>query len=203
MRTKKSTLKPQTPLPIKLCMTIVLAAMFVSACKTEKWQFTASKYDLRTASIAGQGKSNGIEAKTMLSIECGPGRNGAVSINYTVYNTDKAGGFDFDSFEGPYAPASSKKLATIEIAMPNETIEYETSVSGYYIENKSFVFSANAMNRGASGVRTIVEMLTKGAKSISITIHDINDTTNQIKTEFPAKDAQPIIEKTIVGCLKD
>jgi hypothetical protein len=191
-------------MPMKKPYLAILTLILISVtCKSEKWYFSINNYDLRTASITANGKSNGSDVKTMLSVVCRPGRDGTVSILYTVYGTDKAGGFDFDSFEGPYAPAALKKLANIETATSREAIDYETSISGSYLEKNTFVFSASAMNTGMSGVRTVAETLGKGVKSITMTVHDMNDGSKQVRTEFPAGNAQPAIDKTITGCLKN
>jgi len=188
---------------IKISIPLLALALIASACKPGEWRFDVTNYDLRTAQTAAQGSANGRAVHTMLSVICRPGPEGTVSINYTVYNTDNAGGFNFDSFEGPDAPASLKKLLDIDVETAAGIINIKTAVSGSYIENKAFTFSMIAMNTGRSGVRTIAEALANGAKAIRITVHDMNAPPITIRTDFPASNARAVIEKTIKGCCKD
>ena len=185
---------------IKVSMPLLILSLVASACKKWDWRFEVDGNDLRAARIAARGSANGSAVNTMLSVVCRPGPEGTVSINYTVYDTDNAGGFNFDAFEGPDAPASLKKLMDIYVESASGRIDTKMAVSGSYIENKAFTFSMSAMNTGRSGARSIAEALANGAKAVRITVHDMHDQSIRIRTDFPALNARAVIEKTIKGC---
>ena len=188
---------------MKILIAMIALSFIVSSCKNRGWQFSANEYDLRTAQITAEGSSNGRAIHTMLSVECSPGPGGTIGINYFVYNVKSAGSFNFDAFEGPDAPASSKKLVDIDVVTSHGTIKVKTAVSGSYAEYDVFRFGLYAMNTGNSDVKRIAEALMKGANNIIITVHDMKNPALQLKTNFSALNASPAIEKTIKGCCKD
>jgi hypothetical protein len=188
---------------MKKIFLILVGLALALSCKSEKWHFSVTGYGLRIATISKKGSAAGHAIKTALSVLCRPGKEGTISINYTVYDADTGGGFNFDSFEGPYAPAASKKLMDIGVAAPGGTLNIQTEVAGYYLQNKTFIFSRSALNSAKSDARAVAEALIKGAESIRITVHDMIDPAKVIETDFPAAQARSVIEKTVDGCLKD
>jgi hypothetical protein len=178
------------------------AVLLFSSCVSSGWQYYATKYDLRSAKISMRGHVNGSPARTSLEINCSPGRNGTIGLTYTVFGATGISGFDFNSFEGPYAPAFAWKLADIEVVKPSGTVKVKTAVAGSYTGTDDFSFTVNAMNAGASDVRRIAEMIFSGAASITVTIHDMKNQKAVICTLFPAAEAGPVIEKVLRGCCR-
>jgi hypothetical protein len=185
---------------MKMLIAVIALSFIVSSCKTRDWHFSANEYDLRTAQITSDGSANDRAIHTMLSVECSPGLGGTIGINYFVYNVKSAGSFNFNAFEGPDAPASSQKLVDIDVMTSHGTIKVKTSVSGSYAEYDIFRFGLYAMNTGNSDVKRIAEALMKGANTIIITVHDMKNPALQLKTNFSALNASPVIEKTLKGC---
>ncbi len=179
---------------------LMMLLCIASSCKTQGWQFSANKYDLRTAQITAEGRVNGRAIHTKLSLDCKPGPDGTVGICYFIYDADMIKEFNFDVFEGPYAPASSKKLTDVDVVSSRGTTRITASVAGFYAEYNVFCFCMSAMNRGKSDARKIAEALMKGADNIIITVHDMKNPAVQCKTNFPAMNASTVIEKTIRGC---
>jgi hypothetical protein len=75
----------------------------------------------------------------------------------------------------------------------------KTAVAGAYTGVDDFSFTVNAMNTGRSDVRGIIEALAYGATSITFTIHDMKNPAVVVRSEFPAGEAAPVIEKVLRG----
>ncbi|MBP7735684.1 MAG: hypothetical protein KA369_06890 [Spirochaetes bacterium] len=186
----------------KQMLPFLAGVMALCSCATSGWLFSATKYDFRTARITTRGYAAKRPVRTTLAIECAPGKDGAVTLNYTVFGAGKIEGFDFDAFECPYAPASLVKLADIDVVTQSGTAKYQTAIAGSYTGADDFSFSVSAMNKDRSVVRTIAETLAAGADRIVITVHDMKNRSATVRTEFPAGDAGAAVGKAIRGCCR-
>ncbi len=142
-----------------------------------------------------------------LKLQCGP-RSGesksAISFDYEVFDPEKVTSFDFNYFEGPYAPAMQKQMVLIRTKSLSKTQEWRFSTAGGYggyAEQRTFFFSPNTFNspdRTSEFVRTIAE----GGVEVTLIAYDHRDGHKTIEATFPPIGVESDVAKLLKGCVR-
>ncbi len=183
-------------MPTNLVLLVVIAA------HAQDWQNQVDENGLRTARVSASGSTPDGPATTTLTVQCRPGKDGAVSILYAISATEQMKKFNFGDFEGPGAPASKRKLVRIVVQTQRGAVTVQTPVSGYRIDQGTFVFQFAARTNMASQVTRVTDAIRAGAETISVTVQDSRNTGRTIQTRFPGAHASFVLAETMKGCGK-
>lgn len=173
-----------------------------AAARAQNWQAQVNEHGLRTAQVSASGNTPDGPATTTLTVQCAPAKNGTVSLLYSIDGTAQIKRFNFADFEGPGAPASQRKLVTVEVKLPARSVLVQTAVAGYYVAADTFVFSFSAPRKIASQVTRVTDAIKGGAQTITFTVQDSRARRRVIQTIFPAAGAATAIAETMKGCGK-
>lgn len=184
----------------KLIIITGLMLTMTVAVRAQDWRHQVNENGLRTARVSAPGTAPNGPAATTLTLQCAPGKDGSVSIQYAVSGTDKIKQFNFGDFEGPGAPASKRRLVQFAVQTPRGAVKLQTAVSGYYTDQGVFVFELAAANNAVSGATRVADAIRGGAESVTIMVQDSRNLRRTIQTRFPAADAAPAVTETLKGC---
>ena len=161
---------------------------------TEWWIRTISQNG-RIAQVGATGGSPNGPVDTVLEIQCPTVQNNVSVIDLIVRDTDKVPDFDFDSFEGPYAPNKNRKLIEIVAFSEMKQIHTRTTASGYYGglgEPDAFVFGI--------GTERLASSLASQDVRLKVIVHDASDARKTIEATFPQIEPKSEVAKTLNGC---
>lgn len=170
---------------------------------SKTWQMRINDSKVRTAVVMTNGKTPKDEAQTIFWLQCPANSDYSASINYIVRDTSKITGFDFDSFEGPNAPANEKILVEYQAVSPNGNLSFRDSGGGVFGgagEGDAFEFETSKINQDK--IRQLARMIAKGSTEVTVIVHDYKDYSKTIETTFPAIDASSDVAKILNGCQK-
>jgi hypothetical protein len=184
-------------------LAIMMMLLGVSYTKAQEWQPPVKVNEAHRTQVQAIGKTPDGTSMTLLSVQCHPGKKGYIGFFYGVRDADKIKGFNFTDFEGPYAPASTKKLVTAIARTPKGNITVKTSVSGGRTIGSDpdafeFRFGANINSNGE--VMRLAKALARGISTLSITVQDYKDNKKILYTEFPTTNASTTVGQILKGC---
>lgn len=187
-------------------MHIFLVAVLLVASVSyadEEWETSVKKNGLRTAhSVALATTPYGNVASTM-AFECQPGTNGTLSFVYTIHQPQKIIQFPFDQFEGPDAPAATKKLGQIQVHVKSgkgiSKITLQKELSGYFASAEAFAFSFSVPAGQKNEVTQLLERIIQGAGTMSFCV--LTETPVKICSDFILRDSEKKIAETVKPCL--
>lgn len=166
------------------------------------WQMKINNR-VRTAVVMTNGKTPNGDAQTILWLQCPTGLNPVVSINYIVRDSNNITDFDFDSFEGPDAPAKEKNLVEIQAVSPHGNLSFRILAGGYYGgagEPDAFVFGTSTTKQDK--IMQLAQMIANGSTEVTFIVHDYLDYSKTIETKFPVIDPSSDVAKILNGCRK-
>ena len=137
----------------------------------------------------------------MLRIQCPTPMNDVTNIEFVVSETDQLSEFDFNSFEGPYAPNLTKKLVEFKIHSDARTDKWLAKVHGSYVETDSFRFGPSADNQ-PDRTDEIAQKLANGNVSLTVIVHDSRDWNRTLQATFPPIDLNSETASRLNGCNK-
>jgi hypothetical protein len=184
---------------------ILIAVLLVASLSfaDENWETTVQSNGLRTArSVALATTPNGSVASTLV-FECQPGSDGTLSVVYTIHQPQKVILFPFEQFEGPDAPAATKKLGQIQVhlrtgkAISKVTLQKE--LSGYYATADAFAFSFSVPAGQKNEVTQLMDKIIQGAGTISFCV--LTDTPVKICSDFILRASGKKIGEMVEPCL--
>jgi len=180
---------------------LLLSASVASAA--EEWETKVQKNGLRTAqSVALATTPSGSVAST-LAFECQPGSDGTLSVVYTIHQPDKIIQFPFDQFEGPDAPAATKKLGQIQVHLRTDKgiskVTLQKELSGYFANADAFAFSFSVPAGQKNEVTQLLERIIQGAGTMSFCV--LTETPIKICSDFILRDSEKKIGETVKPCL--
>ena len=110
-------------------------------------------------------------------------------VGVEIYFNDLAPyqGFDFNSFEGPDAPASAKKLVKFTInAKGKAPLEMRFTAAGWYPQGETFAFGmVEVSGKAGSPQKALIRALAAGAETLQVTIVDFRDARRSIELLLP------------------
>lgn len=184
---------------------LLIAVLFFAsvASADEEWETKVQKNGLRTArSIALATTPNGSVGST-LAFECQPGTDGTLSLVYTIHQPQKVVLFPFDQFEGPDAPAATKKFGQIQVFLRTEKtiskVTLQKELSGYFASADAFAFSFSVPAGQKNEVTELVERITQGAGTMSFCV--LTETPVKICSDFILRDSEKKIAEMVRPCL--
>src|SRR4030095_6853696 len=161
---------------MKIFPVVLILACLVSAPaftqESSPWIQQSTSSVLRTAQIQVMGQGPKGLVSTRLQIQCAKGEGATLSLVYTVLDAKAAAPFGFDPFEGPDAPASKKRLTTIQVLSKSGNLMSRFSVSVYFTSENSFSFEFSRLSRRVSEATRIVRRITEGAERLIWEVKD-------------------------------
>jgi hypothetical protein len=182
---------------------ITLVFMVSVASASDEWETKVAKNGLRTAhSVALATTPDGNVAST-LAFECQPGSDGTISVVYTIHQPEKIIQFPFDQFEGPDAPAATKKLGQIQVHVKTgkgiSKITLQKELSGYFATADAFAFSFSVPAGQKNEVTQLLERIIQGAGTMSFCV--LTETPVKICSDFILRDSEKKIAEMVKPCL--
>ncbi len=178
------------------------------------WRFARTGAGLRTLTTQGQAQTPAGPADASLNLFCKEGAGGWIGLEFTVFKADEATpgaflqsiqAFHFDDFEGPGAPASGRRLTSLECRGGAGDCRIQVRQAGSYSSSLSggFEFSTGVPNTAAgSGLRRLLAALGKaGGAALAVTVTDTRDPGVTIRGEFST--ASPELPGLVKQLLKD
>lgn len=186
-------------------MHIILIAVLLVASLSfadENWETKVQSNGLRTArSVALATTPNGSVAST-LAFECQPGSDGTISVVYTIHQPEKVIQFPFDQFEGPDAPAATKKLGQIQVHVKSgkgiSKVTLQKELSGYFATPEAFAFSFSVPAGQKNEVAQLLERIIQGAGTMSFCV--LTETPIKICSDFILRESEKKIAETVKPC---
>ncbi|MDT7540316.1 MAG: hypothetical protein QOE33_220 [Acidobacteriota bacterium] len=126
--------------------------------------------------------------------------NGETFITFYVLNPDEIEGFTFPDFEGPHAPAASRRLTTIKIRSAGREAAISARVAGWYDRPNSFVFSLATSQLSGTERHLIRRLLTSELQSVSITVRDSRNRDRAIRASYSLDNYKESIRRVFLGC---
>jgi hypothetical protein len=131
--------------------------------------------------------------------------DGVLDLQFTVSPMSSIKGFDFEYFDGPFAPVETETQSLMRVTVTKGGRPFVHSLflsgfmSGEYLDD-GFVFSATNLTRNKQGqVRKVLEQVLQGAESLEVTIIDGKDHTIVLSATFPLAGSKPAIEALLKG----
>ncbi len=181
---------------LRISAILLLLATAVSPLRAD-WKYSANRYDLRIATTAGSGTSPDGPIKTKLAVKYSPGKDGTMTIEFSVEGARKMKGFGFDSYEGPEAAAADGKFTRVVIEQPGaKPFTLLTKVGGWYLGD-AFCFAATEPNAHPGDVLKTVRAILNGAAKVSVTIQDSGDAKKQLRADFATEGAADALAKLL------
>ena len=182
-------------------ISLLLFASVASA--DEEWETKVQRNGLRTArSIALATTPNGSVGST-LAFECQPGTDGTLSLVYTIHQPQKVVLFPFDQFEGPDAPAATKKLGQIQVFLRTDKgiskVTLQKELSGYFATADAFAFSFSVPAGQKNEVTQLVGRIIQGAGTMSFCV--LTETPVKMCSDFILRDSEKKIAEMVKPCL--
>lgn len=182
---------------IRMTLLAALAGVQLLAGSAPGWRFARTEAGLRTLTTQGQAQTPAGPADGSLNLFCKEGEGGWIGLEFTVFKADEAApgdfiqaikGFHFDDFEGPGAPASSRRLTRLECRGRGGDCRIQVRQAGSYSSALSggFEFSTGVPNTAAgSDLRRLLAALGKaGGDRLTVTVTDTRDPKAAIQGEF-------------------
>lgn len=190
---------------MKNFMLIAIVLLISSSANGQGWKEPMNVNGAYRTRVKGIGKTPDGASKTLFSVRCYPGKKGYINFAYGVRDIDAIKGFNFGEFEGPDAPAGTKKLVTVMARTSKENIIIKTSVSGgRTIGNDpgafEFRFGANIHSKGE--MMRLANALARGVSTLSVTVQDSRDRRKILYTEFPVTNAANVVAHMLKECGK-
>lgn len=178
--------------------TIVLAALAVAVSSARAdWKYSENRYNLRVASTTGEGTSPEGPIKSKFEVKYSPGKDGTITMEFTVERATKIKEFGFDSFEGPDSAAADAKLTRFVVERPGaKPINLLTKVAGWYLGN-AFVFAASEANTQPGEILKTVRAIQAGAAKITVSVQDSKTEKKQLRAEFTTGGAPDALSKLL------
>lgn len=174
-----------------------------------QWQYVGSQYEysLRRAFMEQKSIVRGSTCSTRLQFNAtqdhGEGRTGILGLEFTVSPMRAIKGFDFEYFDGPFAPVGNQKLMRVTVTKGGRPFVHEMGLVGFLSSENvddGFVFAANSYTRNKqSEVRKVLDEVLQGAESLEVAVIDGNDHAIVLSATFPLTGSKPAIEALLKG----
>jgi hypothetical protein len=126
-------------------------------------------------------------------------RWGVLTLEFRVSPMSSIKGFDFEYFDGPFAPVGDQKLMKVTVTKGNRSFVHMFVPVGYIGSEYTFVFAANSLTRNKqSEVRKVLEQV-RGAESLEVAITDGHNHALVLSATFPLAGSKPAIEALLKG----
>lgn len=190
---------------------IAFVLFYASAPKLfaqSQWQYERSEheYGLRQAFIEQESVVLGSTCSVRLQFNATQDNqhgDGVLAVEFTVFPMSSIRDFDFEYFEGPFAPVGGQKLMRVTVTNDVGTFVREFSPVGFLSSERGghgFVFAANSLTRNKqSDVREVLEQTLQGAKSLEVSVVDGKDHAIVLSAAFPLAGSEPIIRALLNG----
>ena len=163
------------------------------------WQILPSQNGV-IALVGAFGKGPDGEIKTTLLIQCPTPTNDVTAIEFIVHKTGTLRDFDFDSFEGPYAPNLTKRLVEFHTTVGERTDRWSARVSGRYGglgDADAFYFT---LVDSQSRLENIAKAVSRGEAVLMVIAHDGRNWNRTLEAQFPRIDPDSETASRLHGC---
>ncbi len=167
------------------------------------WQIEPS-YNGIVAVVGVDGKGPNGVIRTTLRVQCPTPANDVTTIEFVVRKTGRVKDFNFDSFEGPYAPNLRKKLVEFNRHTEKGTDKWLAMVHGSYGADDradAFRFGLSSFN-DPDKTNSIAQTLASGTASLTVIAHDGRDWNRTLEATFPKLDPNTETASVLNGCKK-
>ncbi len=145
------------------------------------------------------------ERAALLHVACSPDRDGgALSIELVATEANTKKDFDYDDFEGPDTPASTKALSQLRWTVGDVSTEITHTASGWYAPEppESFMFGINQLSHRHEPPAKLLAAFGKNGGRFVWTQTGFDDPKHQLVASFDldAAAAQRV-HATVASCL--
>jgi hypothetical protein len=170
---------------------LVILALTVSA-EAQSWT-RGGEGVARTLTYSATARLLGREMPVIATFYCMPERTetsaGAIGFAVEIAKPDSLTAFHFEDFEGPYSPASKRKLLEAAIVRKGTTAEtHRVAPAGWYSMRHGFGFEVSAVfDKPGTVAKKVLQALRSEADELRITITDSRDADVKVRLAIPMK----------------
>ncbi len=118
-----------------------------------------------------------------------------------MFNNAKLQPFNFTAFEGPDAPAASKKLLQVTVMQSGKPVlSMSSEVYGSTLDANQFAFMMSDLTRASKSTsKSILRKLSEGADMLQLTVTDYKNPKLKLEFSVPVAGKQAAFKTLLAG----